>query len=335
MEELISVIVPVYGVEKYLRKCLDSVCGQTWRKLEIILVDDGSPDGCGAICDEYAARDSRVKVIHKENGGLSDARNAGLEAATGRYIGFVDSDDYIRSEMYETMLRKMKSEGADLVICGCLMVDEGGNILEGKQIPMPGCDMEMTEGEALGQLMGRNLACFVIAVNRLYKAELLQEIRFPVGKLHEDEFVAHYILGKCRKVCFLREPLYCYVQRSGSIMAEPFTLKRLDGAEAWLDRAQYAMERGMDELMSFSCRQALDIVGEGYRQLDRRKPGASEKIRELRQRIIRFYPRVLASGSSLRGKIIFTCFLPHIRCYLLLKDIWLRGGGGQQGPQDA
>lgn len=335
MEELISVIVPVYKVEKYLRKCLDSVCGQTWNKLEIILVDDGSPDGCGAICDEYAEKDSRVKVIHKENGGLSDARNAGLEAAAGRYIGFVDSDDYIKPEMYESMLHKMKNEDVDLVVCGVLNVDEQGNVLTGKQMPMPEKDMRMTGEEALGQLAGRNLICFGTAVNRLYKAELFQGIRFPVGRLHEDDFVAHRILGKCGKVYFLGESLYYYVQRPGSITMEVFSLKRLDGVDAWLDRAQYALEKGADELMSFSCRQALDIVGEGYRQLDRKKPEVSGKIKELRRKVMSFYPQVMMSGCGIRGKLIFTVFLPHIRCYLIVKDIWLRNRGMRSENQDS
>lgn len=327
MEELISVIVPVYNVEKYIRKCIDSICAQTYRRLEIILVDDGSPDGCGAICDEYSDRDDRIRVIHKENGGLSDARNAGIEAATGRYIGFVDSDDYIKPEMYETMLRRMKSENADMIICGLLWVDEQGHILTEKQLPVPDRDMVMEGKEALGQLAEKSHACFITAVNRLYKAELLQEIRFPVGRLHEDEFVAHYILEKCGKVCFLREPQYYYVQHSGSIMTESFTLKRLDGAEAWLDRAQYALERGMEELVSFSCGQALDIVGEAYRKLDRRKPEVSGKIKELRHRIMKFYPRVLISRSSVRGKLVFTLFIPHIRCYLVVRDIWRKFTG--------
>lgn len=326
MEDLISVIVPIYKAEKYLRRCLDSICGQTWYSLEIILVDDGSPDGCGIICDEYASKDSRVKVIHKENGGPSDARNAGLEAATGKYIGFVDSDDYIRPEMYDIMLRKMKREEAELVICGLLCVDEQGEIQAEKQLPMPDRDMRMTGGEALGQLM-ENQACFAVVYNRLYRAELLQGIRFPVGKIYEDEFVAHYILGKCGKVIFLQEPQYCYVQHPGSIMAETTSPKRLDCAEAWLDRAQYVAGKGMDELVSYSCGQALDIVGEAYRLLDRREPSVSRRIKELRHRIIGFYLPVLVSASGIRGKLIFTCFLPHIRCYLFLKDIWLKMGG--------
>ena len=326
MGELISVIVPVYKVEKYLRKCLDSICSQTWRSLEIILVDDGSPDGCGAICEEYAAKDSRVKVIHKKNGGLSDARNAGLEEAAGSYIGFVDSDDYIKPEMYESMLRRMKEEDADLVVCGLLCVDEQGKTLTERQLPMPDRDMRMTGAQALEQLM-ENQACFAMVMNRLYRAELLQGIRFPVGKIHEDEFVAHHILGKCDKVIFLQEPRYCYVQRSGSITSEPFSPKRLDYAEAWLDRARYAAERGMDELVSYSCGQALDIVGEGYRQLDRKDPLVSGRIKKLRKGIAGFYPRVMASSGGLRGKLIFTCFIPHIKCYLFLKDIWLRMGG--------
>ena len=117
MQDLISVIVPVYKVEKYLKRCVDSILAQTYPCLEVILVDDGSPDGCPAICDEYAREDRRVRVIHKENGGLSDARNAGIDAAKGKFLGFVDSDDYVHPRFYELLLQALKGEGADIAGC--------------------------------------------------------------------------------------------------------------------------------------------------------------------------------------------------------------------------
>ena len=335
MEELISVIVPVYKVEKYIRKCVDSICGQTYPQLEIILVDDGSPDGCGDICEEYAARDPRVKVIHKKNGGLSDARNAGLDAAHGQYIGFVDGDDYIKPQMYETMLRRLKDTGADLAVCSWLAVDEQGDPMEERQPPAPDRDMLMGREEALGQLMGKNLVSFVMAVNRLYRAGVLQGLRFPVGRIHEDEATAHHIYWRCKKVLFLREPQYYYVQHPGSIMNKTFSLKRLDAAEAFLDRAGFALEKGMEELASFSCRQALDNISEGYQRLDRRDPAVQAKIKELRHRAVQFYPRIMASPTSLRGKIVFTLFLIHIQCYLAARDLYLKLGGAAAKAEGA
>lgn len=326
MEELISVIVPIYQVEGYLRRCIDSICGQTYPRLEIILVDDGSPDGCGAICDEYAARDSRVKVIHKNNGGLSDARNAGLDAARGQYIGFVDGDDYIKPEMYGTMLDRLKSARADLAVCAFLVVDERGNVLADQQLAAPDRDMLLTREEAFEQLMGKNLVSFATAPNRLYRRGLFSELRFPKGRLHEDEFTAHSIYWQCERVSFLREPLYCYVQHSGSIMGEEFSIKRLDGVDALLDRADFALDKKMYEQASFSCRRALDILSEGYRRLDRRDPAVRQRIRELRRRILKFYPRVALSPSSMRGKLVFSSFVPHIRCYLAVKRLCVKLG---------
>ena len=129
----LSIIVPIYNVEPYLRKCIDSILAQTFTDFECILVDDGSPDNCPTICDEYAKKDSRIRVIHKENGGLSDARNAGLDIAQGEYIGFVDSDDYILEDMYSQMILKMDLYHADIVVCGIENIDENGNILENWQ----------------------------------------------------------------------------------------------------------------------------------------------------------------------------------------------------------
>ena len=136
MQDLISVIVPVYKVEKYLKRCVDSILAQTYPCLEVILVDDGSPDGCPAICDEYAREDRRVRVIHKENGGLSDARNAGIDAAKGKFLGFVDSDDYVHPRFYELLLQALKEEGADIAGCDVKKVCKTEKIEEKEQQPI-------------------------------------------------------------------------------------------------------------------------------------------------------------------------------------------------------
>ena len=136
MQDLISVIVPVYKVEKYLKRCVDSILAQTYPCLEVILVDDGSPDGCPAICDEYAREDRRVRVIHKENGGLSDARNAGIDAAKGKFLGFVDSDDYVHPRFYELLLQALKEEGADIAGCDVKKVCETEKIKETEKQPV-------------------------------------------------------------------------------------------------------------------------------------------------------------------------------------------------------
>ena len=167
-EPKISVIVPVYKVEPYLRKCLDSIAGQTYQNLEIILVDDGSPDSCGSICDEYAVQDKRVRVIHKENGGVSSARNAGLAAATGDWIGWVDSDDWIEPDLYSYMLEKVREYGADIAVCSRTEVYPDRKVVRGW-----GEDLVMGREDALSLLLFKrkvpekyqaalNTACFVL-----------------------------------------------------------------------------------------------------------------------------------------------------------------------------
>lgn len=249
MEDKISVIIPVYKVECYLKRCVESVRNQTYRNLEIILVDDGSPDSCPQLCDEMAGQDERIKVIHKENGGLSSARNAGIRAASGKYIGFVDSDDYILPEMYEKMYRTMQEDGSDLCVCGFQYVDEDGTSI-GE------CKGSKKERELLTREQAYERfnpdkfqhVCYVTAWSKLYIKECFTDILFPEGRIHEDEFIAHHIFEKCKTVSVVRTALYMYVQRDGSIVNSRFSIRRLDGIFAFIDRCAFFRERNQKEL---------------------------------------------------------------------------------------
>lgn len=208
----ISVIVPIYNVEKYLKKCIDSIINQTYSNLEIILVDDGSPDNCGKICDEYQVQDSRIKVIHKKNGGLSDARNAGIKEATGEIISFIDSDDFIDLDMYEYMLNEMQKENADIVICGTKIDFEKGktNIKRAEERKI------LKSKDALIEL--NSFKSFDMAVwNKLYKKEIIEGIFFPVGKKSEDYFVMYQYFDRAKNILILPEAKYHYIQRANSI----------------------------------------------------------------------------------------------------------------------
>ena len=175
----ISVIVPVYRVEPYLARCLDSILGQSYESLEVIAVDDGSPDRSGEILDAYAARDGRLRVIHQENGGLSAARNAGLDLATGEYIGFVDSDDYILPQMYETLLRLIEAYGADIAECAAALdTDTGREDQSGVAVYEGGA--AILEATALDRI-ATPVWC------KLYRAGLCQTLRFPEGLLYDEE----------------------------------------------------------------------------------------------------------------------------------------------------
>lgn len=247
---LISVIVPVYRVEPYLDRCVRSILSQTHRELEVILVDDGSPDNCGKICDAFAAEDDRVKVIHKENGGLSSARNAGLAAATAELIGFVDSDDHIAPHMYETLLQALTETGADMSLCNFTYVDEATGQADEertKASPLKAGVLDRQQALSALNIAGWNYHFYVTAWNKLYNRQVLGENPFPVGKLHEDEFAAHHVFSRCEKVVVVEDSLYWYMQRQGSIMQAGTSIRSLDAVDAYLDRWALYEAEGMEQ----------------------------------------------------------------------------------------
>ena len=233
MGEKISVIVPIYNVEPYLKKCIDSIINQTYKNLEIILVDDGSPDNCGQICDDYAKKDTRIKVIHKKNGGLSDARNAGLEVCTGNFLSFVDSDDWIELNTYEVMMKNMNEYNADIVVSNINYVykDKVESKYSEDKIRC------FNKEEAMKELIKDGLVQAVVW-NKLYKREFIDNLRFKVGKLNEDEFFTYKICAKAERIVYIPEPLYQYRQRENSIMGA-YSLKRLDSVDALYERLQF------------------------------------------------------------------------------------------------
>ncbi len=215
----ISVIVPVYNVEKYLEKCVKSIQNQTYKNLEIILVDDGSPDNCGKMCDEFAKEDSRVKVIHKENGGLSDARNAGLSIATGEYITFVDSDDTIDIKECKVLYDLIKKYNTQIAFCELqrVYVDPARKPSVDNSTKKNILTKEITVEEAVEKiLLDDNIGNYVC--NKLMKKELLMGIKFPVGKTFEDMAVMYQIVSQVDRIAYTNEALYYYlVGRIGAI----------------------------------------------------------------------------------------------------------------------
>lgn len=224
----ISVVIPVYNVEKYLKRCVESVRKQTLRELEIILVDDGSTDSSGKICDELAEMDSRIIVIHQKNNGLSSARNTGIENATSQYIGFVDSDDYIEEDMYETLYMNIVENDADLAMCDLFHCYEGKKIK--KNLVNEKC--VLNSEQAIKMVMEAKKTS-VTAVNKLYKKKLFDDVKYPEGKLSEDAFVIVDILLRAKKIVFTSEQKYYYVHRKGSITTSEFKEKDLNVIEAY------------------------------------------------------------------------------------------------------
>ncbi|MEI2396969.1 glycosyltransferase family 2 protein, partial [Paenibacillus phytohabitans] len=224
MKPIVSVIIPIFNVERYLSKCIDSIINQSYIQLEIILVDDGSPDKSGDICDYYKDADSRIIVIHKINGGLSSARNAGLESATGEYIVFVDSDDWIDEFMIEDMVNTAYSENADIVQCGFRRVNENGSLKNEFRLKD---ETFIGEEEILKNYFQQN-KINVVVWNKLYKRELFLGVRLIENRLYEDIMFTFDILLEVKKLVSIQGVYYNYLQRKQSIMGSSFSPRKLD-----------------------------------------------------------------------------------------------------------
>lgn len=250
--ELISVIVPVYKVEKYLKKCVDSIRNQTYQNLEILLVDDGSPDGSPAMCDAYADEDSRIKVIHKEHGGVSDAKNVGIKNAKGKWIFFLDSDDYIHTKLIDTLHEEAKKENADMAMSSMYYYMDDSAI----QIdPFDACEKEvLVKPDIVPQLYSNSAVDFVVVCSKLIKRDVWRDLQFPVGKLHEDEFVAAELLNRIRRCVFVKVRWYFYLQRNDSIMGSKGKKNYYDAIEAKTKRLNYFQEREDDVLFAKAAR---------------------------------------------------------------------------------
>lgn len=245
MTDLISVIVPIYNVEMYLENCLQSIISQTYKELEILLVDDGSTDNSGKIADDYSNLDCRVISVHKSNGGLSDARNTGLDIAKGKYIMFVDSDDYIPADCIEYLYSSLIASGSSISI-GRLKTTFS---LNEKEDGVEKKSIIYDRNEAINQLLYANKYS-VAAPGKLYLASLFDDIRFPVGKLHEDVFTTYKVFLKASRVYYGDKPVYYYYHRPGSIMLSEFSIKRLhiidalNQIESDIPLEEYGCEKG-------------------------------------------------------------------------------------------
>lgn len=257
---LLSIIVPIYNVEKLLSRCIDSILAQTFRDFELILVDDGSPDACGKICDEYAEREKRIRVIHKKNGGLSDARNAGLEIASGKYIGFVDSDDFVRPQMYEKMLDIAHETGAEIVACGIEYVDED-NCSSGTWPLIEDITIYSREEFIEAFFPKTRLELSACVWNKIYVRDIFTTIRFPVDHIYEDTFIQLETYDKCKLIAITPEPFYSYYSsRPDSIMNCHYNVKRLDMITASWTQYIFFVNKNLKKQQEY----AMDVYVKNY-----------------------------------------------------------------------
>ncbi len=307
MGDLISVIIPVYKVEAFLERCLTSVIKQTYRNLEIILVDDGSPDNCPQMCEEWAARDSRIRVIHKENGGLSSARNAGMDIASGDYIGFVDSDDWIEPEMYERLYTLLSGSGADMSLCDIQLDKYERPIRQPKHIK--------------AEIWGRKecLDCFFringeksnTGVYRyLLDKRAFGNYRFVEGMVNEDVHAAYFFSSRCRKAAVTNEVFYHYFQNPKGITLNTFSDNKLDFIKMW----EYVAEMVEKEMPEYSEACAMNVKRAYFTLLSRMQIDGYDKKNEhyvsvhkdLKKKVRDFYPELMRWKMPISRKLLLT-----------------------------
>ena len=311
---LISVIVPIYNAEQYLDCTLHSIVTQTHTDLEIILVDDGSEDSSGAICDQWAAKDARVVAFHQKNAGVSSARNHGLKIAKGNFIAFVDSDDLIREDMFELLYKQVEENDAEMGICDFCRVDPGEN-------PFPAlgasCSGYTVNSYEILELLSGERYLFAAALwNKLYRKELFEGIQFPVGKISEDGYVIHQLIGKCSCIAIVPEKLYAYVRRPESLMHKGWGIQHLTHLEACYQRIKYYENNNFTDL----CPKATQYMMIHYFRLQKKVPIRTKeekrRFKEIRRMVRYCY---LRHGAGISRKKILLFEFPKLECLLYPK----------------
>lgn len=290
----VSVLVPVYNVEAYLPKCLDSLIGQTLREIEIICIDDGSTDRSGEILDEYAEKDKRIHVVHQENGGLAFARNKALDLVKTEYLTFVDSDDYIDVRMLEKMLQIIQEKQADICICNCFLPDSGYRSVSQYKFNMR--DEVITGYQALKYMNLPKSWPWVTAWNKLYRTELFLNLRYPDGVQHEDQFLAHYVFSRAKNVVSISDTFYYLQYRENSITNSKYTIHQLDYMDALYDRIQFYQKNGFKKLYGGVEWKALKLLLQAYRKLEKLNSQEQYRLQQAEVNYQKIYQ--IASGRN-------------------------------------
>ena len=312
----ISVIVPVYKVEKYLDICVKSILNQTFADFELWLVDDGSPDNCPQMCDEWAKKDGRINVIHKKNGGLSDARNAALDRMNGKYVTFVDSDDYLTDDAFQILYSAVVNNNADVSVGNMFSIDENDNV---KNFYFPASDEKILEGDDLLQTLYQPCA-----QNRLYKSEIFKKLRFPFGRLYEDVFIYHDVLSQTKKMVLTGRPVYYYRIRSDSIMHSDYSIRFTDIIDGIKARYEWLDSIGKKELANEARLFVYARVAVAYANLDKSIPENKKRLDEISLIYSECYDVLMKEKNiSFKQKIrlILLKYFPEIHSKLIGKKM--------------
>lgn len=327
-EKLVSIIVPIYKVEQYLEECVQSLLNQTYKNLEVILVDDGSPDNCGKLCDEYAKKDGRIKVIHKENGGLSSARNAGLDIAKGEYIAFVDSDDCVSNKFIETLYRLCEDNDADIAVSEYIKFSDKVDV----DTEIKEKNIKKYDSVTMQKLIYSNECVkFVVVWNKLYKRRIYEDLRFPIGKINEDEFTTYKAYDKTNKdVVATNEVLYYYRYNENSIMGKKFNEKRLDVLDAYEERKKYYLEKKDVILFEKTVYEYQGLLKRFYILAFENIKGSSKVFKSIREKMRKNYKEYMKLGMvNKKEAVIMKFFISFPRVYCYLKNII----GGKKNEQ--
>lgn len=310
MKDLVSIIVPIYNVEKYLDRCINSLVNQTYKNIEIILVDDGSPDKSGEICDMWSAKDSRIKVIHKNNGGVADARNVGIEEANGKYISFVDSDDYVHVKFIEILYKLCVENDSDIAMCG--------NYITSKDEDWKNeiTDYTIRKINCRDALENREIP-YCVPWNKLYKSEILKKIKYPKGKIHEDVAVIYEILYFSKSMTITDAKLYYYYENNNSIMRQEYNRNRLDILDVLDNAYNKFKDRGEIKIANNILNDYLDTLLEQYKNVSIYLCKEKKDVKkELRRRYVFIYNK-LKKNISKRDSVKYLVYkyLPCIYVY--------------------
>lgn len=326
MPSKVSIVVPIYKVEKYLRRCVDSIINQTYRNLEIILVDDGSPDKCGQIIDEYKEKDSRIISLHKKNGGLSDTRNYGMKYVTGEYIFFLDSDDYIKSETIETLINLSLKYQADIVQGGFYYKYENYLLYDDRYYKEDSDPIILDNKELMYELIV-NERVKNFAWGKLYKTDLIKDLLFEKGVLFEDVFWAHNVMSRVKKYVICHKPLTYYVQREDSIVAN-YSVRNLDIIKGMKVRHKF-IEENYSEFINESYTLLLKTMLMHYNLLMKNKSKDSDKKyrKEIEEYIITNYctlKKAVTNKKELKGQLFLFRICPSLNEFIVIFNKVLR-----------
>ena len=317
MAPIISVVVPIYNVEQYLEKCVKSIQNQTLSNIEIILVDDGSTDESGVIAENLALNDERIRVYHKENGGLSSARNYGIDRATASLIGFIDSDDYIEADMYELLYNNLLKENADISMCSLYDVYPGLDLKKNREPKY----LVLNNEQAIKIVLEAKLTS-VTAVNKLYKKILFKNVRYPIGKIAEDAFVIVRLLQQCAKIVLTTEQKYYYIHRENSITTAQFRMKDCDVIEAY--KLNYDIVK--KNFPSLEKEAKMRICWSNFYVLDKLMVSKSDMYHSVLRDVVsclrnNFLFIIFSKNFHLSRKIAMVLLMIHVNLYKIASKI--------------